>query len=766
MRSDINVRRLALAIATVVALSLAAAPIAGATTYSVNTTSDTNAVNPAVGPDDSSGHISLRSAIEALNTIPGSQDLINVPAGTYRLTTAGGAGQGTTAELLLSDSNGIRISGGGASSTTIDANYLDRALEIGSGTAATISGLTIKHGRSGPELAGDTNTSCPATAPKAANPGGGILDRGTLTLTNDTFTDNMSAGNGGAVDDQGGLLTVAGSIFSANHACHATSLTLDGSGYGGAIDESGNNDVKIDSSTISGNTAQADGGGVTESTISDPTITITNSTISSNHTDQDGGGIAGEGSGTFSLFADLLSANTATRNGGGIGGNDRDQVVDTTITGNFAGCPSTNPATCGTSGSGDGGGIENAGSAVTISFSTINNNNALGGSGGNLVNDDSATFALDNSIVTGGIADGSAENCADNGGAFTSNGHNLFDDKGTDCADNPGPASTDLLNKKPKLGALADNGGPTKTEALLKGSPAVDAASAALCQTEPVSPTAATPSPVDQRGISRPQGPGCDIGAFEAQPDVGLTGTAQKNPIIESHQDTVTWVVTNDSPAGSANVVFTDPAVGYTINSVNSSQGTCAHTTTAVTCHLGLIGPGAHVTINVVITGQTPGTIVFNGKVTTTGTDLNPNNNHATVRILVKKEKTPPPPPPPPPPPHHHHHRPPRPTISMVHLGSGCHAENSTFTIVSHATARGGINTFTVEIGGHVTASFHSNSKLTRHKTLTSHVRGPLLVAGRTYTVVGRVVDSLGRGARVTRHFTMCRPHASRGFTG
>ena len=49
---------------------------------------------------------------------------------------------------------------------------------------------------------------------------------------------------------------------------------------------------------------------------------------------------------------------------------------------------------------------------------------------------------------------------------------------------------------------LADNGGPTPTIALVAGSPAIDAG-------------AATCVPTDQRGVTRPQGPACDIGAFE-----------------------------------------------------------------------------------------------------------------------------------------------------------------------------------------------------------------------------------------------------------
>ncbi len=56
----------------------------------------------------------------------------------------------------------------------------------------------------------------------------------------------------------------------------------------------------------------------------------------------------------------------------------------------------------------------------------------------------------------------------------------------------------------PKLGALQDNGGSTKTMALLKGSAAIDAGVDGTCLS------------TDQRGVLRPQGPHCDIGAYEA----------------------------------------------------------------------------------------------------------------------------------------------------------------------------------------------------------------------------------------------------------
>jgi hypothetical protein len=57
----------------------------------------------------------------------------------------------------------------------------------------------------------------------------------------------------------------------------------------------------------------------------------------------------------------------------------------------------------------------------------------------------------------------------------------------------------------PKLGALGDHGGPTQMHALLLGSPAIDAGSMVDCPA------------VDQLGVSRPQGSGCDIGSYERE---------------------------------------------------------------------------------------------------------------------------------------------------------------------------------------------------------------------------------------------------------
>jgi len=66
------------------------------------------------------------------------------------------------------------------------------------------------------------------------------------------------------------------------------------------------------------------------------------------------------------------------------------------------------------------------------------------------------------------------------------------------------------LSGDPNLGSLADNGGPTQTFALLTGSSAINAGDSTTCVASPV-------SNLDQRGVTRPQGAQCDIGAYEYQ---------------------------------------------------------------------------------------------------------------------------------------------------------------------------------------------------------------------------------------------------------
>jgi hypothetical protein len=142
-----------------------------------------------------------------------------------------------------------------------------------------------------------------------------------------------------------------------------------------------------------------------------------------------------------------------------------------------------------------GGGIFNSG-RLTVINSTFSENNALRG-GGIFISDGTAT--LRNTVVAYSPSGG---NCA---GAITDGGYNI--DSGTSCGfseqQNSLPSTNPLLADQP-----AFNGGPTRTIALREDSPAINAIPEATngCGTE---------VQTDQRGVMRPQGEGCDIGAFE-----------------------------------------------------------------------------------------------------------------------------------------------------------------------------------------------------------------------------------------------------------
>ncbi len=89
----------------------------------------------------------------------------------------------------------------------------------------------------------------------------------------------------------------------------------------------------------------------------------------------------------------------------------------------------------------------------------------------------------------------------------------------------------------PKLGPLLDNGGPTPTRLPLPGSSLRDR----------IPPSNAACAGNDQRGVSRPQGLGCDIGATEVEvPPSGFVGVAPKRIL-----DTRTAPVPSGWPTGA-----------------------------------------------------------------------------------------------------------------------------------------------------------------------------------------------------------------------
>ncbi len=278
-----------------------------------------------------------------------------------------------------------------------------------------------------------------------------------VTLENGDFLYvSGSLYGGGAIHNDGGTLIVANSTLSNNNACCTNQ------GFGGAIFNNGT--LTVTNSTLSGNSAQGDGGGA-------------------------GGGIYNSVAGILTVRNSTISGNSAA-DGGGIDNDGKLTVTNSTFSSNAADHYT-------------GGGIYSSGT-LTVINSTFWGNYATAGFGGSI--ESSGTLTAKSTI----LANSRGGNCSLSGSA-TSLGYNLSDDASCTALFT---AATDKNNIAAGLDpqGLQNNGGPTQTIALLTGSPAVDAIPVASC-TDASGNRVAT----DQRGVTRPQGPACDIGAFELQ---------------------------------------------------------------------------------------------------------------------------------------------------------------------------------------------------------------------------------------------------------
>jgi hypothetical protein len=219
-----------------------------------------------------------------------------------------------------------------------------------------------------------------------------------------------------------------------------------------------------------------------------------------------GGGIyvqaGGEMNSALVVYDCVFTNNAATTgNGGAIAnlGLDEAVVLDgCTFTGN-------------TAVNGQGGAVAILGGDLAMANCTVSGNNAR--NGGGLAFDSYATIDLQHITVTLNTATGLASS---KGGGFFPNGASgsvansifcgntdQFVGTDTDNVNGAIPGGTNnLVDENAMLGALADNGGPTPTHALLTGSPAINGGAAGTAT-------------YDQRGVPRDQGNAPDIGAYE-----------------------------------------------------------------------------------------------------------------------------------------------------------------------------------------------------------------------------------------------------------
>jgi len=255
---------------------------------------------------------------------------------------------------------------------------------------------------------------------------------------------------------------------------------------------SGAIDVGISRLTLTGAKATSNGGAIANNTAN---VTLDSDTLSGNSTTNEGGAIFHNANGgVFTIKNSTLSGNMANKAGAVYSIGFNLVIINSTISGNMA--------------ADSVGGIKLEFAFASISNSTISGNSAkfsqggiLAGSGNNQL-DLVSTIVANNTDVTG------ASDLARFAG--TVNASNSLIEQSLAVGVINGTNVANQIGVDPLLGALSNNGGPTDTQALNTGSPAIDTGSNPLGLEN------------DQRGpgFQREFGPAPDIGAFELQPIV------------------------------------------------------------------------------------------------------------------------------------------------------------------------------------------------------------------------------------------------------
>ena len=466
-------------------LLLLAFGVSRAATLLVTTTAD-----PGSGTCNTSSGCALRDAIS--NAAPNDTIEFAIPStdpgcvspGVCTIVLDQSAGQ-----LLIT--NNVTIDGVGQN-ITLDGSSRQRLL-LNAGAVVNINSLTF------------ANAYCEGDVCPGALGGAAIINFGTLTVTNSSFSGNSvgysdpfvspagiygrDAYGGSAIYSEGvgAVVSIANSTFTGNS----------GPGTGGAIFDAGDS-LSITDSTFSGNSGGSGGAVGSFGTAA----SIKNSTFSGN---------SGEDGGAVAVFSGTLTVTNSTFSG-------NSSVV--------------------------AGAVHNLYGATTITNSTLAGNVAP--QGGEVANE-TGTLILNNTIVANSSGSG---NCAaagtlTRGGPITDGGGNLSDD--SSC----GFQTTSLSGANPNLGPLQNNGGPTQTLALLAGSPAIALGVPANCPA------------TDQRGAARPGlGQNCSSGAFQyvapAQLKVAPSNVSfGRVPLFRLRTTTVTVTNTGTVPVSISNVSVT-----------------------------------------------------------------------------------------------------------------------------------------------------------------------------------------------------------------
>lgn len=595
-----------------------------------------------------------------------------------------GAGSGSTTldgnnlDRLFSVQQGASLT---LSGMTLRRGYTN-GTSTGSGYGGAIytdGGLTI--GNSSTGTSGDVVFSSNASQSRGEFGGAIYADTdSSVSLTGASFENNGADLYGGAIfDNSNQLLTINKSDFSGNQATDDD---------GGAIAGDGSAGMNVTDSTFTANVSP-DGGAIAwtlafdfarPQAVAGTAVSVSHSTFDGNSANSEGGAIADYLSGSLSLTYDRF-VNNASASGGGALYLDSSQNPSYTVnhdlfSGNnsgddYGGAIAWYAGSLESIGStyvhnqtvyGDDGGalVADSGGSLTLVNDTISRNGVGDGDGGAIYVETSTPASLINDTIVGnnaylgeggGIYGASSLTTTGYTGSATPGIQNtvIADNTGGDCydafastfdlghnMDSDGSCfsgATDKPNTEPNLKAPADNGGP------LVGN-GTDG-SAVVIPTQAETPASATVNAgtntncpaTDQRGVTRPQGGTCDIGAFELGTATLKVKKSAPSSVRIHKEFTYTIKVTNSGTDNSNNTVLTDKIPSSeTLKHVSASHGiTCSHSGKTVTCKLGRLASGSSGTVKIVVAANKTGSI--KNTATATNAEGAKASGHATTKV-------------------------------------------------------------------------------------------------------------------------------------
>ena len=392
-------------------------------------------------------------------------------------------------------------------------------------------------------------------------------------------------------------------------------------------------------------TFRGDGGGIV--VVESETLTLNGMNVSGNRATQNGAGIAAPPESSLVTATNLLiadstisgnhiSGGTGEGLGGGIYALGSLSLVNSTVSGNSVEGPT---------GTSQGGGIvvgpdgvNPEPAKVTLLNATIAGNSVgAGGIGGgiavyNPVMGLEPSFTVRNTIVAGNSVGGAEADC----GAISlaTSDHNLSGDASCMFTD-----AGSKQNANPQLGPLGNKGGQTDTLALLEGSPAIDAGANEGCPA------------TDQRGVVRPQGSACDVGAFElvqtppTPPAADLRLRLKAKPKHPQAGGKVTFLMTvsNRGPDEATGVVVkgTVPALAKKVSGPKVGRKQPCKLAKAkggkrkLTCQLGALAAGKARKLKILVRPRHSGKLRVRARVRSALPDPNLKDNKARAAAKI-----------------------------------------------------------------------------------------------------------------------------------